>query len=284
MKKILIPTDFSKTAEAAIDYGLHLLNDEPAELHILHAYRVPIIDPMTPLIMIEDFTTQQHRLAEEHFKEYAKEFVKRHPVAKGKDIKIITHLDVGMGVEVITAAENEIQPDLIVMGTNGSTAHRFRIGSIAARTARKVKTPIIMVPVNAKYTPPKKIVFATNYKEAEAEVLLELLKQYNPEKTKIYCVHVSKELDITEELRLVEFREQFKSEIVNGLIHLDVETADYIEQGINKYIEKKQADMVVLLHTNKNLMQKIFTSSITSEVVFNANVPVMVYQQKKKEA
>lgn len=281
MKKILIPTDFSKTAETAIDYGLHLVNDEPTELHILHAYSIPIIDPMTPLMLTEDFTNQQRELAEMHFEEYTKEFVKRHPVAEGKDIKIITHLDIGMGAEVITSAENEIQPDLIVMGTNGSTAHRFRIGSIAARTVRKVKTPIMMIPLNAQYTPPKKIVFATNYKEAEATVLLELLKQYNPEKTKIYCVHVAKELDITEELRLIDFRQKFKSEIVNGLIHLDVETAENIELGINKYIEKKQADMIVMLHTNKNLIKQIFTSSITSEVVFYANVPIMVYHQKK---
>jgi len=280
MKKILVPTDFSKTAEAAIDYGLHLVDDEPTELHILHAYSIPIIDPMTPLMLAEDFINQQRELAEMHFEEYTKEFIKRHPVAKGKNIKIITHLDVGMGAEVIISAEKKIQPDLIVMGTNGSTGHRFRIGSIAARTARKVKTPIIMVPVNVQYTPPKKIVFATNYKEAEATVLLELLKQYNPGKTKIYCVHVAKELDVTEELRLIDFRQKFRSEIVNGLIHLDVETAENIELGINKYIEKKKADIVVLLHTNKNLLQKIFTSSITSEVVFHANVPVMVYHQK----
>lgn len=282
MKKILVPTDFSKTAEAAIDYALYLFEDEPAELHILHAYRVPIIDPMTPLILVEGFTTQQHHMAEKHFEEYIKEFVKRHPVAEGKDIKIITHLDVGMAVDVITSAEKKIQPDLVVTGTNGSTAHRYKIGSIAARTAKKVKTPIIMVPANAEFKPPKKVVFATNYKKAETPVLLELIKQYNPRETKIYCVHVTKELDVAAQLRLTDYKISLKKELIEGLIQLDVETADYVEQGINQYIEKKQADLVVLLHTNKNLIQKLFTPSISSEVVFHANVPVMVYHQKNK--
>jgi|GEM_PF-2766353 len=282
MKKILVPTDFSKTAEAAINYAIHLFNQEEAELHLLHAYRIPISDPMTPMGMVEHFVTQQQHIAEKHFEKYANDFVNSHPAAKGKSIKIITHIEYGMGAELIKAVETKIKPNLIVMGTNGSTAHRFKIGSVAARTAINVKTPIIMIPPDTAYRPIEKIVFATNYNEEEAEILQDLMKNYNPTATKIYCVHIVNELDVTEQLRLVAFEQKFSKELEDGLIQLDVETTEDVVEGINTYVENKQANLLVMLHSNKNFFQKIFSPSVTSSVVFKANTPVMVYHQNKK--
>lgn len=281
MKKILVPIDFSKTAEAAINYALHLFEEEPLEINMLHAYKIPISDPMTPMGMAELFVAEQQQKAENSFRKYANDFITNHPKAKERSIDIKTHLAYGMGADLIKSVEDSIKPDLIVMGTNGSTAHRFRIGSVAARTATKVQTPIIMVPAKAEYTLPKKIVFATNYKEDETAVIDELLKQYNPKSTKIYCLHVAKELDITEQLRFVVFKNRFKKELQEKLIELDAVEAEYIQDGISNYIKEKQADMVVLYHTNKNLLKKIFTPSVTRDVVFHSNVPVMVYHQKK---
>jgi len=41
MKKILVPTDFSPTAENALTYAAHLGKILEADIHLLHTYELP---------------------------------------------------------------------------------------------------------------------------------------------------------------------------------------------------------------------------------------------------
>ena len=49
MKKILVPTDFSKASEHAAKYAFGLAKDLWADIHFIHVYQPPLLlgDPLT---------------------------------------------------------------------------------------------------------------------------------------------------------------------------------------------------------------------------------------------
>ena len=137
LKKILVPTDFSKQSEKAVLYGKELAGKFGAELHLLHAYEA------TPIMYGEGGGVAPPSTAE----------------LQATALKLLNDVDVESNGVAITrktaeghalveivqyARENDI--DLIVMGTHGrgAIAHML-IGSVAENVVRKAPCPVLVV-------------------------------------------------------------------------------------------------------------------------------------------
>lgn len=142
LHQILIPTDFSKFSDVALNYAAALAEKFGAKLHLLHivqdlglivpdavAVAPPVFPPMDQFVQAA--RTAMERLANQ---ESLKGLTLERQIREGQPF-----------YEIIRYAK-EANIDLIVMGTHGHTglAHVL-LGSVTERVVRKAPCPVLTV-------------------------------------------------------------------------------------------------------------------------------------------
>ena len=144
--RILIPTDGSDVAEAAIEQALDIAGKYDAELHALY-----VVD--TDAVAYSLGTEQVDRLRQGKFDEMTELKTEAESatgyvgdLAEEYGIDVVEHHAGGQPHRVIDnyAKNNDI--DLIVMGSHGrSGVRRALLGSVTERTLRSTHTPVLVV-------------------------------------------------------------------------------------------------------------------------------------------
>ena len=142
LRRILVPTDFSKSSHSALTYGVAFARKFGAELHLLHVVQdialfIPeaVLAPLPALAPLEQFTTAARTALERVVREGDWAGVPIHPeVAEGRPS------------EEIVRFARERTVDLIVMGCHGHTglAHVL-LGSVADKVVRRAPCPVLTV-------------------------------------------------------------------------------------------------------------------------------------------
>lgn len=140
--RILVPTDFSATADAALDYAWVLAERFGASLQLLHVLDDPFVaDGMAAEAYISEAPALRTAMLDD-----ARERL-RHRAAPGDGRQAIeTEVLFGHGARTIAEYAAERGVDLIVMGTHGRTgfAHLL-LGSVAERLVRTAPCPVLTV-------------------------------------------------------------------------------------------------------------------------------------------
>ena len=149
LKRILVPTDFSTTSEAALSYGIALTRAFNAKLVLLNVPEHPgaAAEAEYPIGIYETMQNAANQrlgdlLSRQEITELKPEYVMRigHPAE-----------------EIVKFAESHAI-DLIVMGTHGRTRiDRLLTGSVAESTLRSASCPVLLVkhPLVGVETSPK---------------------------------------------------------------------------------------------------------------------------------
>jgi universal stress protein A len=142
LRRILVPTDFSRYSDVALTYATALAEKFNAELYLLHVVQdlavfVPDAVAVTPPIAlpVEQFATAAREALQRVVSEHHLERFKVHPeVREGAPF-----------YEIIRFAK-EAQIDLIVMGTHGHTGLvHVLLGSVTEKVVRKAPCPVLTV-------------------------------------------------------------------------------------------------------------------------------------------
>jgi nucleotide-binding universal stress UspA family protein len=137
---ILVPTDFSAAAEAALDQALGLASTLGAKVYVLHAYQLPIVGfPDGVLVPTAEIASRVVNWAQG---ELAACVARR----KESGIEILPILRQADPREAALAVAEEISADLIVMGTHGRRGlARALIGSVAESLVSTSPVPVMTV-------------------------------------------------------------------------------------------------------------------------------------------
>lgn len=139
LRTIVVATDFSSNARAALAWAEQLAAHHGARLVLVHAFRPEA--PAAP-----EFVAWPQRCDEEIRASLLSELEDeaRHPRKIG--IATELELDFGAAFEVVIAAAERRRADLIVAGTRGRTGwKRLALGSTAARLIRKARCPVLTI-------------------------------------------------------------------------------------------------------------------------------------------
>ncbi len=143
IKTILVPTDFSSDADAAIEAAIDLAEAFDAKLELFHAYHVEI--PPIYAGFGGDFTRPEDIL--EPIREGAEATMNRlveEVAARGLDVRGRVAMDYASRA-ILDEAER-LLADLIVMGTRGLTGlEHLVLGSTAERVIRLARCPVMTV-------------------------------------------------------------------------------------------------------------------------------------------
>ena len=140
--RILVPTDFSATADAALDYAYGLAGKFGASIELLHVLDDPfVVDGMSAEAYISEAPALRTAMLQE-----ARERLRHRSGARDGVTHIDTEVLFGHGARTIAEYAAERGTDLIVMGTHGRTgfAHLL-LGSVAERLVRTAPCPVLTV-------------------------------------------------------------------------------------------------------------------------------------------
>jgi universal stress protein A len=149
---ILVPTDFSETADAALAYAKQLAGRLGASLHLLHVFRNPYEAALyAPEVYVPvPVETRQRALKD------ARECLAQRLTADEETYFRGTRgIVTGLTVNEIVKYATDHAVDLIVMGTHGrrGVAHLF-LGSVAEHVVRTARCPVLTVRGDVAEEPP----------------------------------------------------------------------------------------------------------------------------------
>lgn len=140
-KKILLATDFSPNADAALALAIELAQQGPRALDIVHAYRTGIIVLPPPLDLLGLSPTGPTVDNLEQALE------SRAQQARAKDLRVSAGTLVGDPTQVILDHAREMGADLIVIGARGlGFVDRVLVGSVAGKIVQHAPCPVLVVP------------------------------------------------------------------------------------------------------------------------------------------
>ncbi|GAB5541053.1 MAG: universal stress protein [Sandaracinaceae bacterium] len=139
IRRILVPVDFSEPSENALDYAIELAAKFGADVQAIHAYQLPVYAlPDGAMMAGPEFTTKVTAELQKALEELA---------SRKSGVKLETHLLEGIPYKEVVRMTEELDADLVVMGTHGRTGLKhLLLGSVAERVVRSSKVPVITVP------------------------------------------------------------------------------------------------------------------------------------------
>ena len=165
MKKILFPTDFSKTANNAFVYALEMAKFIKAELIVLHVYDLPPVSYEGYPTYVSDVYESIELSNFENFKDQVPLLRKIAEEHNLDSIQMSHVLEQGDLIGVMKRIVRDEKIDLIVMGTSGATGLKeLFLGSNAGAVIDKIPILSLTVPNKAKFDKIKKIGQCFNFR------------------------------------------------------------------------------------------------------------------------
>jgi universal stress protein A len=143
ISKIIVPLDFSSSAESTIEYASLIAEKFAATLILVH-----VIESL-PYSLTDTFQVVEHRRA---LKTLASSLLRNlSDDLRARNLDLKTHLVWGNPVREILAKARREKADLIVMGTHGRTGLPHMVmGSVAEKAVRLSRIPVLTVPLAFK--------------------------------------------------------------------------------------------------------------------------------------
>lgn len=277
MKTILVPTDFSKNADNAVDYAVQFAKKEGLKVILLHVYYVTYYGPdfQTDLMYEQNFAIQ------ESTKRNFIELVDR--VKKQFEFDCEYIIREGLLIDSILDISEKMKVDLIIMGTQGASGIKEAfIGSNTAKVIGRTVCPLIAVPEKASFGKIENIVFATDYHKSDIKTLNQLVEFAEIDNGTITVIHI---IDgecnfICEEGFLKEFEDKVKKKITYEHISYKLIYGLEIEKKLEQYIKKESVNLFGISTKSRNLFKRLFTKSITKKLVYHTKVPFIAFHHK----
>ena len=272
MNTILVPTDFSATAENAANYAGLLCKDLGAKLLLLHVYMLPVPVSEIPYVMVS---------ADEMQKVSENALIKEtQRIFETFDIEVEWIVRLGLASDEVRYLEKEKNIHLIIMGMNGSGEFDKLIGSTTVAVIRKCHQPVLVIPENAKYMPFKLIAYATDYSYSISllcfEALKSLIQKYQ---SKLVVINVQKTGKLPDK-ELGNGKERLEK-VFNDTDHEYVLVEDNnIDHGLQQFIEKNSPDLLTMVAHKHNMLERLFGTHHTKTMIYHTNIPILILQDK----
>lgn len=273
IKKILIPYDFSETAELALEHATFMAKLHKAEIHLLH-----VIESYSFSSAISNAFTKSQTEYESKIETSAN--------VRLKEMAEKLHHDSGM--LVVFSAENgkiyrkiiqtadQKDIDIIVMGTHGGSGFQeYLMGSNTYRVVMGAPCPVISVQTHSKKIGFKDIVLPIDNSAVSRQKVryaIELAKHYNS------VIHIAGIMTMND----VEMQRRFEVKVHQVKEFVEEHELPYtvkIFKGDNiatitmDFAAQINADLIVIMTEQES--SGLFMGSFAQQIVNHSKIPIM---------
>ncbi|UNY97285.1 universal stress protein [Zhouia spongiae] len=277
MKKILVPTDFSKHSEYALEVAAKIAKNLNARLLLFHMVGT------AQSVFISDEGQKQAEaiyyleLAKKRFNELLE-----HGYMKDVEVEFIVQ-NYKIFSEMNDLA-HEKGVDFIVIGSHGYSGFSDAfVGSNAEKIIRASDFPVLVIKERSKNFSMDKVVFACDFKMEAVRSYrkaMSFFRLFNSDVHLLYVNLPNEDFRSTSELeeRVSGFLEAANDDGVpyNDQVHY---YDDYtIENGIYTFSKSIKADVISLATHGRKGLSHFFMGSIGEDIATHINVPVVTFK------
>jgi nucleotide-binding universal stress UspA family protein len=289
MRKIIVPTDFSRQATYALDLAADFARQGETMITLIHVIEyskknVTFLGSSSLNTMASWSTGVE--MDDVYFVElYRKRRSQMASVMedeKYQGLNIQDKIMMGSPYHAIAEEIAEQDADFIIMGTTGvNDWEESLIGSVAEKVVRNAHCPVLTLRNAVRYEDINQIVFASDFKEKIfpfASIPKKIQSFFN---AKLNLVYVNTPGNFKNERvirrRMIDFATENKLE--NYEIHLYCH--EHEEEGIVCFAEDYKMDMVMMATEGRTGFSRLFEPSIAEDVVNYSKKPVVTFNMHK---
>lgn len=281
MKKILLPTDFSKCAWNAISYALELFRDDICEFYILNTFR-PSGNGLQGMLLLEPDDSLykiKRKDSEDELKKIEQQIISSKGKNPNHEFKFISKFK--FVIEAMQFIVDHHDINMVVMGTKGVTDDRTLVyGSHTVKAMEEIRScPVMAIPNDAEIKYPKEIVLPTDYKlpvkNEKFTPLIEIAKTCDAEIRVLHIIEDENETFDTTQFYTKKLLKEFLSS-VKHTFHT-IENKNY-KKAINCYVESRESDMVVFINKKHSFFSRLLLKPLAENLGYYSAVPVLALQ------
>jgi nucleotide-binding universal stress UspA family protein len=152
LKNVLVPTDFDKASDLALDYGRHFARQFGARLHLLHVVEnvVSMAGAEVPLAAVAEVESALEQAGRTRMAQIITDDDRR-----SFEVVPVVHGALSVAGDIVEYARTNAI-DLVVMGTHGrGPLGHLLMGSVAERVVRSAPCPVLTVrPTEREFVQP----------------------------------------------------------------------------------------------------------------------------------
>ena len=258
-KKILVPIDFTKVSDVAIEHALLMGKTILADIHLIH--------------IVEN----KKQVSEARMKLDAM----KNRVRVENGVEIHTHVRIGNIFEDIDKAATEMDAALIIMGSHGARGMQFLTGSRALKIVTESSIPFIVVQERTirPHGYHRLVVPLDLHKETKQKLsaVRDVAKYFN---SKVYLISPNETDEFLK--NQLDRNMNYAIDYLTSLnIPVEVEITETKSEGsfvksLLKYSAAVEADLICIMNFYESSILNVFNSSYEQQVITNdAQIPVL---------
>lgn len=294
LRRVLVATDFSPTADAAVQWAITVARPHGATVRLVHALTLPT--PVPGYVIADDgeFGSELRLAAQTRLDQAADRVA-------APECSLETDLQVGIPSEQILEAAAGWEPDILVIGTRGLTglAHLL-LGSTAERVVQQAECPVLSVhPEDAeRHRPIKTVLVPWDFSDDAGRALETAIHLFPPQSKPhhmllVHAYHLPVEYTAygpiptsTHYLRDVAGEaEQRLREVASELAGRGIDAEAVCQEGfapdvIVRVATERDVDLIAMGTHGRSGLAHLLLGSTAERVVQKAPCPVMTVRRQ----
>jgi nucleotide-binding universal stress UspA family protein len=279
MKKILVPTDFSKPAEWALEVAIDIAEKAKGQIVLLHIVDQPTSDSFNVEGQVLSDLGWEDKLFTLKLIEKNKHLLEDTArLVEEAGVSVSSVLRLGNPYHGIKTVISEQNVDLIVMGTSGrSKFEEVMLGSNTEKVVRHAKCPVLSVHKKPASNDFKNIVYATSLNDNEkafSEVVKNTQEMY---RATVHLVRINTPMNFQPDHITKQAMADFARKVHLKDFTLNVYNGMSEEEGILHFAASIDADLIAMATHGRTGFAHVLVGSIAEDVVNHSTKPVLTY-------
>ena len=273
MKRILVPTDFSKHAEYALRVAAQIAKENSCEIVLLHMLELPH--------QAGDALGSGHNIPEIMFFKDAAinnlENLKYADYLEGVPVSEIVLFEKTFEGVLSVSKKNNI--DFVVMGSHGASGYQeMLIGSNTEKVVRLSEVPVLVIKNKTDEFKSSNFVFASDFSDEIKKPFKKVLEFASAFNSHLSLVMIntpnSFKSTIVAEKMMSDFIKNFNYPNCSFHIYNDVN----VEKGIINFSNSIKADLIGMCTHGRTGLAHFFNGSISEDLVNHSIKPIITFK------
>lgn len=277
MYKIVVPTDFSKLSEYALDVAIEIARKTNGAVFLLNVMATTknysfssMGGGVTDQVISEDdrYILELHRANERRLKA----LIAKH---EHGDIPVYPFIELDDLDEGVNHFAEKLNCDLIVMGTSGeNTMVEYFEGNHTERVIRITHIPVLTIREPLDHFEVKNIVFATDLKTVAKEGVDQIERFATFFGATVHMVHVSNDDPERVRKKMEAFAEEHETPHQVPELTINPIKGSKVEQAILDFAKEKNAEIIASVNHGRKGLLHLFIGGLSERLVRDSEVPV----------
>ncbi len=284
MKNILLPTDFKKHSEKAMEFAINIAKRANAKIIVTNCFFVPNVDINIPVDILEDLYLSQRIASEKALMQWCQE-ISSHKNSLGEPIQTEFIADQNIPSSEILKLVDEKKISLIVMGVENKKHLLNLLGSTVLHVSSTAHCPVLLVHEKSEYSYFNKVFFAVEDVKEDLIKIKQIIPLTQPYDSEISVLHIDPLPKNTDALEAMLFQKSQYDNLLNRIskkhilypnIQFHYNISDETFKKMNHILRTEEPDLLVLIHKDRPFVKSIFHKSVIKEIIKNTDTPLLI--------